>query len=269
MIAYDCNMRQLLYRQHKGLPTAENRITGQKHDWPGELYVTLRFEVPGLQGCKVIVAWANLRLPVKGNSLAVAKPIDDRDCKTILSAGVVTDVDDEAVQVLEVTANLVQSGSQSLLFDAFQLEDPKVTKCPRPTIVKHPGLGLFRPPETIGDKSLLGRFEELLDLSVREFPMEPGLFLRGEVSPPAIPPCFGFQLNMAVIQRVEHLTEDIEELIITGVLCDLGSIGVILLFPVDIPQLEKWIPVVKGLPQLFEILFRVAIDHGSVDLRAG
>ena len=34
-----------------------NRITGQEYDWPGELCVTLRFDVPGLQACKVIFAW--------------------------------------------------------------------------------------------------------------------------------------------------------------------------------------------------------------------
>src|ERR1700738_1058579 len=130
MITDDRNMRQLLYRQRKGLPTAENRITGQEYDWPGELCVTLRFDVPGLLPCKVIFAWANLFLPVEGDSLAVAKPIDDGDCSTIVTAGVVTDIDDDAVQVLEVTGNLVQSGSQTGLFNAFQLEDPDVTKCP-------------------------------------------------------------------------------------------------------------------------------------------
>ena len=56
MITYDRNMRQLLYRQRKGLSAAENRITGQEYGWPGELGVTLRFDVPGLQGCKVIFA---------------------------------------------------------------------------------------------------------------------------------------------------------------------------------------------------------------------
>ena len=130
MITYDCNMRQLLYRQRKGLSTAENRITGQEYGWPGELCVTLRFDVPGLPACKVIFAWANLCLPAEGDSLAVAKPIDDRDCSTIVTAGVVADIDDDAVQVLEVTGNLVQSGSQTPLFNAFQLEDPDVTKCP-------------------------------------------------------------------------------------------------------------------------------------------
>jgi hypothetical protein len=94
------------------------------------LCVTLRFDVPGLQACKVIFTWANLCLPAEGDSLAVAKPIDDRDCSTIVTAGVVADIDDDAVQVLEITGNLVQSGSQTPLFNAFQLEDPNVTKCP-------------------------------------------------------------------------------------------------------------------------------------------
>jgi hypothetical protein len=73
---------------------------------------------------------------------------------------------------------------------------------------------------------------------------------------------------MPVMQRGEHLAENIEELIITDLPCDFWSVGVILFFPVDISQFEKWIPVVEGLPQLFEILFRVANDHGSVDLSA-
>jgi hypothetical protein len=72
---------------------------------------------------------------------------------------------------------------------------------------------------------------------------------------------------MPVMQRGEHLAEHIEELIITGLPCDSWSAGVILFFPVDVPQLEKWIPVVEGLPQLSEILFRVATLLGSVDLR--
>ena len=109
-------MRQLLYRQRKGLTTTENRITGQEYDWPGELCVTLRFDVPGLEACKIIFAWANLCAPVEGDSLAVAKPIDDRDCSTIVTAGVVADIDDDAVRVLEVTGNLVQCRSQTPLF---------------------------------------------------------------------------------------------------------------------------------------------------------
>ncbi|MGC1610652.1 MAG: hypothetical protein WA801_13715, partial [Pseudolabrys sp.] len=128
-----------------------------------------------------------------------------------------------------------------------------------------PGLSLCRLPETIGDKSRLGRFEELLDLSAREFLPKSGLFFWGEVSFLPIPACFGYQLNMPVIQRGEHLAENIEELIIAGLPCDFWSVDIILFFPVDIPQLEKWISIVEGLPQLFEILFRVTNDHGSVD----
>ena len=41
-----------------------------------------------------------------------------------------------------------------------------------------------------------------------------------------------------------------------------------LLFPIDIPQLEKWVSFVKGLPQDFKILFRVANAHGNADLNA-
>ena len=97
MITYDRNMRQLFYRQRKGLSAAENRITGQECDWPGELCVTLRFDVPGLPACKRIFAGANLCLPVERNSLAVAKPIDDRGCSTIVTTGGVTDIDNDAV----------------------------------------------------------------------------------------------------------------------------------------------------------------------------
>ena len=118
-------------------------------------------------------------------------------------------------------------------------------------------------PETIGDQSLLSRLEELLDLLLREFVPEPGRFFRGEESFLPIPVCFGAQLDMAVIQRLEHLAADIEELIITSLRCDFGSVGNVLLLPIDIPQFEKWLPVVEGLPQLFEILFRVANDHSS------
>jgi hypothetical protein len=37
-------------------------------------------------------------------------------------------------------------------------------------------------------------------------------------------------------------------------------------FPIDIPQLEKWVSFVKGFPQDFKILFRVANTHANVDL---
>ena len=62
--------------------------------------------------------------------------------------------------------------------------------------MKHPGLSLGRLLKTIGDKSLLGRLEELLDLSARELPPKSGLFLWGEVSSLPIAGCFGYQLNM-------------------------------------------------------------------------
>jgi len=66
---------------------------------------------------------------------------------------------------------------------------------------------------------------------------------------------------MPIVQRREHLAKDIEQFVITGLARDLRSISFVLLLPVDIPYFEKWIPVVKGLPKLFEILFGVAIDH--------
>jgi hypothetical protein len=210
MITYDGNIRQLPYGQRKGLSTAENGITGQEYDRPGELCVTLRFDVPALQACIVIFAGPNLFLPVEGDSLAIAKPVDDGDCSTIVPAGVVTDIDNHAVQVMEVTGNLVQTGSQTPVLNAFQLDDPDVTKCPRSAIVKHPGLGLCGPPETIGDKRLRGRFEELLDLSAREFLPKSGFSFRVEVSLPPTPTCFGYQLDMPVVQRGEHLAENIE-----------------------------------------------------------
>src|SRR5208337_1550238 len=120
----------------------------QEHNWPSEFYVTLRFEVPSLEGRKVIFAWANLRLPVEGDPLAVAKAIDDRDRNTILTAGVVANINDDRLQVSEVTGNLVKRGSQSPLTNVFQLEDPNVAEIARPAVAKHPGLGRCRPPET-------------------------------------------------------------------------------------------------------------------------
>jgi hypothetical protein len=70
---------------------------------------------------------------------------------------------------------------------------------------------------------------------------------------------------MPVIQRTEHPAEDIEEFVVAGLACDSGSVGVMLPFPIDIPQLEKWVPFVEGLPQDFKILFRVADAHGHAD----
>src|SRR6185436_2525505 len=183
-------MRELLYRQCKCLPAAEHRITGQEHDWAGELNFSLRVEVPGLQARKVIFAWANLCLPVEGDPLAVTKPIDDRDCSPIVSAGVVTDIDDNSFQLPEVTGNLVKSGGPFPLTDAFQFENSDVAEFPRPAVAKHPGFGLRRLPEPIGNESLLGGFEELPDLLVREFPSESWLSLRVEISFLPMPLCF-------------------------------------------------------------------------------
>src|SRR5262245_54598676 len=132
--------------------------------------------------------------------------------------------------------------------------------------MQHPGSGLFELPEAVGDKGLLCRFEELLDLPAGKFPPESGLGLGVEVALFALPACFGDQLDMPVIQRVEHPAEDIEELIVRGVLCDSWSVGGVLLFPVDLPELEEWIPFVEGLPRALEILFGIAIAHGGVDL---
>lgn len=120
MIADDRNMRQLPYRQREYLSPAEYRITGQEHDWLGELCVTLRFDMPGLSVGKILFARASFCLPVEGDPLAVAKPIDDRDRNTIITAGEVPDIDDDAAQVLEVTGNLVKRGGQAPLFNAFQ-----------------------------------------------------------------------------------------------------------------------------------------------------
>jgi len=130
--------------------------------------------------------------------------------------------------------------------------------------VKHPRLGLRRLPETIGDQSLPGRLEELLDLWLCEFLPESRRFLRVEVSSLLILTYFSDQLDMPVAQRLEHLAEDIEKLVIAGLASDFVSVDFVLPLPIDIPQCEKWIPVVKGLPQLFEILFRVVNDHDSL-----
>src|SRR3954449_4374851 len=72
---------------------------------------------------------------------------------------------------------------------------------------------------------------------------------------------------MPVIHRIQHQAEDIEERGVTGLLCGLWSVDVILLLPINVPQFEKWISIVEGVPQFFEILFRVSNRHGSADLK--
>jgi hypothetical protein len=62
---------------------------------------------------------------------------------------------------------------------------------------------------------------------------------------------------MAIIQRVEHFAKYVKKFIISRQLGNFGSVGVVLFFPVDIPQVEKRIPVLKGFPQFIEIKFGV------------
>ena len=116
MVPYDRNVGQLPDCKGKGLAAAKNGITGQECDRPGELCPALRLKVPGLQPCIITFAWSDLRPPAEGDSLAVAKSIDDRDCNTILPARAVTDIDDKAVETAEVSGNRVQSGFQSPAF---------------------------------------------------------------------------------------------------------------------------------------------------------
>ena len=67
---------------------------------------------------------------------------------------------------------------------------------------------------------------------------------------------------MTIIQRLAHLAENMEQVLVTGPSDDPWSVFVVLLLPVDASQLEEGIPVVKGFPELIESLFRVANDHG-------
>jgi hypothetical protein len=206
----------------------------------------LRFEIPGLQTCIVLLAGADLCPPAERNPLAVAKPIDDRYCSAVVAARAVADIDDKAVQAIEVSGNRVQSGPQVPLLDAFQLENPDVANGTRTAIVKHPGLALFRPTEGIVDQSLVGRSEEPFDLPLSELLPESRFFLRSEI--PLFAVHFGFQLNMPVIQRVKHPAQNIEEFIIAGLIRHFRSIGSILLVPIDTPQPEERVSLVKGLP---------------------
>ena len=109
--------------------------------------------------------------------------------------------------------------------------------------MKHPGLGLFRPAEAIVDQSLVGRLEEPFDLPLRELLPELRLFLRSEI--PLFAVHFGFQLDMPVIQRVEHPAQNIEELIIAGLIRHFRSIGSVLLIPIDTPQPEERVSLLK------------------------
>jgi hypothetical protein len=54
-----------------------------------------------------------------------------------------------------------------------------------------------------------------------------------------------------------------KQFLVTGPSPDPWSVFVVLRLPVNASQLEEGIPVVKGLPELIEKLFRVANDHGG------
>jgi len=53
---------------------------------------------------------------------------------------------------------------------------------------------------------------------------------------------------MPIVQRGQHVAKNIEELIFAGIRRNFWSEDVVLFFPINIPQLEEWIPVKKGLP---------------------
>jgi hypothetical protein len=183
---------------------------------------------------------------VEGYSLAIAKSIDDRDSNTILPARAVTDIDDKAVETIEVSGNRVQSGFQVRPFNAVQFENADVANGTRTAIVKHPGLAFFGPTEAIVDQSVFGRFEELPDIRLGKLLPEPRLSLRIEIS--FLATQFGFQLDMSVVQRGEHPADNIEELVVTRLTGYFWPVGFILLVPIDIPQFKKRISLVKGLP---------------------
>ena len=126
-------------------------------------------------------AGPDLRPPVERNPLAVAKSIDDRYCSAVVAARAVADIDDKAVQAIEVSGNRVQSGPQVPLLDAFQLDNPDVANGKRTAIVKNPGLARFRPTEGIVDQSFVGRSEEPFELPLRELLPEWRFFLRSEI----------------------------------------------------------------------------------------
>jgi hypothetical protein len=96
----------------------------------------------------------------------------------------------------------------------------------------------------------------------RELPLKSGLFLRSETS--FLAAYSGLQFDMTVIQRVDHPAKNVEELFVSSFFRRFGPEGVVLLFPIDLPQFEKRISSVEGVPQDFEILFRVAVGHNFI-----
>ena len=63
--------------------------------------------------------------------LAVAKTIDDCDWTWGRPLGVVMNIDDDAVEVIKVASDCVESGSQSPALILFQFEDANVTDARR------------------------------------------------------------------------------------------------------------------------------------------
>jgi hypothetical protein len=68
------------------------------------------------------------------------------------------------------------------------------------------------------------------------------------------PEAFGLQLDVPVIQRVEHLAHGIEELVIAGRTCDFGPLGVILLFWQEFTK--------RQIKQLFKATEKTLIANG-------
>ena len=66
---------------------------------------------------------------------------------------------------------------------------------------------------------------------------------------------------MSIIQRTEHVAEDFEQLVIVGLIGDLGFVDFELLFPVYFPQFEKRVMVKESLPQDVKCCDGIANDH--------
>jgi hypothetical protein len=130
-----------------------------------------------LQFCEITVARANLGLPVECDTLAVAKAVYDRQSRAIVSAGVVPNINDYAVQIAEVLGNGVKGSRQAPLFDVFQFQNPDIAVGLRPTILENPGLGFLEVPEAVCHEGYSGGFEQLTDFPTCEFPPKSWLCL--------------------------------------------------------------------------------------------
>ena len=70
---------------------------------------------------------------------------------------------------------------------------------------------------------------------------------------------------MSVVDWSKHLRENQEELVIGSRLGDFRSVRAVLRIPVNAPQCKKWVSVVEGSPEGFEILFRIMDEHSCHD----